>query len=75
MAGVGPPLRTPAVPTETRGALIEIEFEPAGDVTTVHFKHSQLWDESSAANHKDGWNKCFDNLDRALAAEQSTRAS
>ena len=49
--------------------LIEIDFEETDDgLTTVHFKHSGLWDEESVRSHEDGWGKAFDNLERTLAA-------
>lgn len=49
-------------------SLIEIDFEEAGGATTVRFTHSGLRDEEMARDHEDGWGKCFDNLERALAA-------
>lgn len=52
-------------PNETR---IEIEFEEADGVTTVRFAHSGLRDEDQVRSHEDGWGRCFDNLDRALAS-------
>jgi uncharacterized protein YndB with AHSA1/START domain len=51
---------------ESTRTLIEIEFEEAGDATTVHFTHSGLWDEEAVRGHEGGWSRCFDNLDRAL---------
>jgi uncharacterized protein YndB with AHSA1/START domain len=48
--------------------LIELEFEETDGETTVHFKHSGLWDEAAVRNHEHGWNRCLDNLERALAA-------
>lgn len=54
---------------ETRRTLIEIDFVEAADgATTVHFTHSDLWDEAAVRDHEGGWTRCFDNLDRALAA-------
>jgi uncharacterized protein YndB with AHSA1/START domain len=50
----------------SREQLIEIDFEEAEGVTTVHFTHSGLWDEESVRSHEDGWGKCFDNLERTL---------
>jgi glutathione S-transferase len=52
---------------DDRETLIEIDFEEAGDATTVSFTHSNLRDEASRINHEGGWNHCFDNLERALA--------
>jgi len=46
--------------------LIEIDFEEAGGATTVRFTHSGLWDEEAVRSHEGGWNKAFDNLERAL---------
>ena len=48
--------------------LIELDFEEHHGVTTVRFTHSDLWDEEAVRSHEDGWNKAFDNLERALAA-------
>jgi uncharacterized protein YndB with AHSA1/START domain len=47
-------------------SLIEVEFEEAGGATTVRFTHSGLPDEETARDHEEGWNRCFDNLERAL---------
>ncbi len=51
---------------EERQMLIEIDFEEAAGVTTVHFTHSGIRDEESLRSHEGGWAVCFDNLDRAL---------
>jgi uncharacterized protein YndB with AHSA1/START domain len=53
---------------ETARMLIEVEFEATGDGTLVRFTHSGLWDEEAVRAHEGGWSRCFDNLDRALAA-------
>jgi uncharacterized protein YndB with AHSA1/START domain len=53
---------------DPRETLIEIDFEEAAGATTVNFTHSALRDEESLRNHEEGWNNCFDNLERALAA-------
>jgi uncharacterized protein YndB with AHSA1/START domain len=50
--------------------LIELDFEEADGATTVRFTHSGLWDEAAVRSHEDGWNRAFDNLERALAADQ-----
>lgn len=52
---------------EARRTLIEIAFVESGGTTTVTFTHSNLEDEASARDHEDGWNRCFDNLERTLA--------
>ena len=39
---------------DTRGTLIEIDFEEAGGVTTVRFTHSGLWDEEAVRSHEGG---------------------
>jgi uncharacterized protein YndB with AHSA1/START domain len=52
---------------EDRQTLIEVDFEETGGVTTVRFTHSSLRDEESVLSHEEGWTKCFDNLERALA--------
>jgi uncharacterized protein YndB with AHSA1/START domain len=48
--------------------MIEIEFSESDGETTVRFTHRDLWDEEAAADHEDGWTKCFDNLERELEA-------
>jgi uncharacterized protein YndB with AHSA1/START domain len=49
--------------------LIELDFEESADgITTVRFTHSGLWDEEAVRSHTDGWNQCFDNLERTLEA-------
>ena len=53
---------------DRRRTLIEIDFEEADGVTTVRFTHSDLWDEAAVRSHEGGWSRCFDNLERALAA-------
>ena len=52
---------------EQRETLIEIDFEEADGVTTVHFTHSGLRDEESVRSHEGGWTAALDNLERALA--------
>jgi uncharacterized protein YndB with AHSA1/START domain len=53
--------------------LIEIDFVEAGGVTTVRFTHRDLWNEEAVRSHEEGWNNCFDNLERTLeeASERS----
>jgi uncharacterized protein YndB with AHSA1/START domain len=53
--------------------LIEIDLEEAGGVTTVRFTHRDLWNEEAVRSHEEGWNNCFDNLERTLeeASERS----
>jgi uncharacterized protein YndB with AHSA1/START domain len=51
-----------------RETLIEIEFAEEEGGTTVRFTHSNLRDEASRIDHEGGWTRCFDNLERALAA-------
>jgi len=48
--------------------LIVIDFEESGDATFVRFTHQNLWNQKAADEHVEGWNLCFDNLDRVLAA-------
>jgi uncharacterized protein YndB with AHSA1/START domain len=48
--------------------LIEIDFDERDGVTTVVFTHSGLWNEEAVRSHDRGWNRCFDNLERTLAA-------
>jgi len=54
---------------EPHETLIDIEFEEADGATTVRFTHSGLWSEETVRSHRGGWNGCFDNLERELAAE------
>jgi uncharacterized protein YndB with AHSA1/START domain len=53
---------------DDRRQLIELDFEEAGGATTVHFTHSNLWDEESVRSHEGGWSNAFDNLRRTLEA-------
>ena len=53
--------------------LIEIDLDEVGDVTTVRFTHRDLWDEEAVRSHRDGWEKCFDNLERVLADDRAGR--
>ncbi|MGE5407358.1 MAG: SRPBCC family protein [Syntrophothermus sp.] len=52
---------------EERETLIEIEFEESAGATLVRFTHSALRDAESVANHRRGWEGCFDNLETALS--------
>lgn len=58
---------------DTRQTLIELDFEEAEGVTTVRLTHGGLRDEESVRSHEDGWNKCFDNLERTLEAAHPGR--
>jgi uncharacterized protein YndB with AHSA1/START domain len=58
---------------DDRRTLIEVEFEEAEDATTVRFTHSNLRDQESVLNHKEGWTACFDNLERTLEAAEPGR--
>jgi uncharacterized protein YndB with AHSA1/START domain len=49
-----------------RDTLIELDFAETDGTTTVRLTHSSLRDQESLISHEDGWNKCFDNLERAL---------
>jgi uncharacterized protein YndB with AHSA1/START domain len=51
---------------DTTRQLIELEFEEAGDVTTVRFTHSGLWDEEAVRSHEGGWGGAFENLARTV---------
>ena len=53
---------------EPASMLIEIEFEEVDGATNVRFTHSGLWDEEAVRSHEGGWARCFDNLERTLAA-------
>ncbi len=53
---------------EATQTLIEIDFEETEGVTTVRFTHTGLLDEAAVRSHEDGWGRCFDNLERTLAA-------
>lgn len=52
---------------EDRETLIELDFEESDGATTVRFTHSNLRDEESVRNHKEGWTVCFDNLEHTLS--------
>ena len=51
----------------------EVEFEEIDGITKVRFTHSGLWDEEAVRSHRGGWNRCFDNLQRALHATHPKR--
>lgn len=53
---------------DTRGTLIELDFEETAGITTVSFTHSGLWDEQAVRSHEHGWCKLFENLERTLEA-------
>ncbi|MBS1845050.1 MAG: SRPBCC domain-containing protein [Actinobacteria bacterium] len=57
---------------EARETLIEVAFVESGGATTVTFTHSNLADEATARDHEDGWNGCFDNLERVLAEPEGS---
>jgi uncharacterized protein YndB with AHSA1/START domain len=59
---------------DERETMIEIVFAESGGSTTVTFTHSNLRDAAAAREHEDGWNRCFDNLQRTLAAGDTERA-
>jgi uncharacterized protein YndB with AHSA1/START domain len=48
--------------------LIELEFDERDGITTVRFTHSGLLSEEAIRSHEEGWSRCFDNLEQALAA-------
>jgi uncharacterized protein YndB with AHSA1/START domain len=58
---------------EQRETLIEIDFEEADGVTTVHFTHSGLRDAESVRSHEGGCSAALDNLERALTAASPGR--
>ena len=47
--------------------LIELEFSERDGATTVLMVSQGITTEKGRDEHEDGWHKCFDNLDRALA--------
>jgi uncharacterized protein YndB with AHSA1/START domain len=47
--------------------MIELEFSERDGATTVLMTNSGITSEKGRDEHEDGWGKCFDNLDRALA--------
>ena len=53
---------------KTRQTLIELDFLESEGTTTVLLTHRNLADEESVRSHEDGWTKCLENLDRAIAA-------
>ncbi len=48
--------------------LIEIDFWESEGETTMRFIHRNLWDEEAVADHEDGWNRAFDNLEREVTS-------
>jgi uncharacterized protein YndB with AHSA1/START domain len=53
---------------DTRGTLIELDFEETDGLTTVSFAHSGLWDDEAVRSHEDGWRRLFDSLAGTLEA-------
>lgn len=47
---------------DPRGTLIEIDFHEVDGVTTVKFKHSNLWSEETVQSHEGGWGGALENL-------------
>jgi uncharacterized protein YndB with AHSA1/START domain len=54
---------------DTRGTLIEIDFEETVGATKVTFTHSGLWTEETVRDHTYGWSKILDRLGTMLAAD------
>jgi uncharacterized protein YndB with AHSA1/START domain len=48
--------------------VIEVDFSERDGATTVLMVSSGIPTEKGRDEHEEGWGKCFDNLDRALAA-------
>ena len=48
--------------------MIELEFTERDGATTVLFVNSNILQQERRDAQEDGWQRCFDNLDRALAA-------
>lgn len=53
--------------SDQRQTLIELDFLENDGVTTVLLTHRNLVDEESLRDHEDGWTKCLENLERAIA--------
>jgi uncharacterized protein YndB with AHSA1/START domain len=47
--------------------LIELEFTERDGATTVRMTSHGIATEERRDSHREGWNFCFDNLDRVLA--------
>ncbi len=52
--------------------LIVIDCAESGDGTAVTFTHQSLWNQKAADEHIEGWNRCFDSLDRVLAESRAS---
>jgi uncharacterized protein YndB with AHSA1/START domain len=48
--------------------MIEMEFSEEDGVTTVLFVNSNISREERGDQQEEGWQQCFDNMNRALAA-------
>ena len=46
--------------------LIVIDFVESDGSTHVTFTHQNLWSEEAVRDHRDGWTRAFDNLEREL---------
>lgn len=53
--------------SDQRQTLIELDFLENEGATTVLLTHRNLVDEESLRDHEDGWAKCMENLERAIA--------
>jgi uncharacterized protein YndB with AHSA1/START domain len=47
--------------------LVEVEFSDQGGATKVVLTNSGLTSDKARDEHEQGWQNCFDNLERALA--------
>ena len=43
---------------------VTVRFEPRGEATEVIVVHEQIPNERVRASHEEGWNGCFDSLER-----------
>lgn len=57
---------------DTRQTLIELDFDEADGITTVHFTHTGLRDDEERRSHDNGWHKILDRLQRTLETARSS---
>jgi uncharacterized protein YndB with AHSA1/START domain len=56
-----------------RETLIELDFEQNDDTTKVTMTHHGLRDSEHVTSHEGGWNAALDELEVALAGQDTTR--
>jgi uncharacterized protein YndB with AHSA1/START domain len=53
--------------TPERESQVTIDLEPDGDGTILTLAHEQFFDEKARDDHRQGWSRALDNLERVFA--------